>query len=140
MEFQLDTASVPEGTVLLFGIRYAGPDQEGISREPAEEAKVYTYAMIKAGGFWYVTGGGRTPQAAGWGAVQRWLSKDNRQVVYVKMATSFDQLWPRVDDLPEQSAEEELRACPVDFHGDPAGCSAKCFTDAGEPVPHRLAG
>ena len=69
VKFKLDSRAVPDGTVLLFGIRYVGPDQEGIARMPEEEAKVYTYAMIKAGGFWYLTGGGRTPQVAGWGAI-----------------------------------------------------------------------
>jgi hypothetical protein len=94
VKFRLDSRTVPEGTVLLFGIRYVGPDQEGISRMPEEEAKVYTYAMIKAGQFWYVTGGGRTPQAAGWGAVERWLERDGREVVWVRTVTQTVQLWP----------------------------------------------
>jgi hypothetical protein len=94
VKFKLDSRVVPEGTVLLFGIRYVGPDQEGIARMPEEEAKVYTYAMIKAGGFWYVTGGGRTPQVAGWGAVERWLERDGREVAWVKAVTETVTLWP----------------------------------------------
>ena len=92
--FKLDSRAVPDGTVLLFGIRYVGPDQEGIARMPEEEAKVYTYAMIKAGGFWYVTGGGRTPQVAGWGAIERWLARDGREVAWVRHVTETVQLWP----------------------------------------------
>ena len=93
MEFNLDTARVAEGTVMLFGIRYPG----------SNEGRVYTYTMIKAGGMWYVSGGARAPQAAGWDAVKNWLAKDGRQVVYVKVATEFRQLWPKPDDLPAAS-------------------------------------
>lgn len=103
VKFKLESRTVPDGTVLLFGIRYVGPDQEGIARMPEEEAKVYTYAMIKAGGFWYVTGGGRTPQAAGWGAVERWLERDGREVVWVKAVTETVTLWPA--QPPEESGQ-----------------------------------
>jgi hypothetical protein len=36
-------------------------------------------------------------------------------------------------DCPEHRVERHTfaRPCPVDFHGDPAGCTAKCYTDAG---------
>ena len=87
VKFTLNSARVPDGTVLLFGVRYAGV---------VSDSKVYTYAMLKAGGFWYVTGGGRTPQAAGWGAVERWLERDGRMVEWVKTMTEAAQIWPPV--------------------------------------------
>lgn len=91
VKFKLDSRQVPDGMVLLFGIRYAGTD----SFPTTDKAKVYTYAMIKAGGFWYVTGGGKTPQVAGWGAIERWLARDGREVVWVRHVTETVQLWPR---------------------------------------------
>lgn len=105
VKFKLESSAVPGGTVLMFGIRYAGPDSDGIERSAEEESKVYTYAMLKAGGFWYVTGGGRTPQVAGWGAVERWLERDGRVVEWVKAVTETVQLWPPVPpEEPGQSA------------------------------------
>lgn len=92
--FTLDNRAVPDGTVLIFGIRYAGADSDGQERTPVEKSKTYTYVMIKAGGFWYVTGGGKTPQAAGWGAIQRWLERDGRVVEWVRHVTETTQLWP----------------------------------------------
>jgi hypothetical protein len=88
--FKIDSREVLEGTVLLFGIRYA-PEPGGVWTGPDT---TYTYVMIKAGGLWYVTGGGRTPQAAGWGAIERWLAKDGRVVEWVRHVTETVQLWP----------------------------------------------
>jgi hypothetical protein len=97
VKFKLDSRAVPEGTVLLFGIRYPG-DQEGTARTPSGAptlAKVYTYVIMKSGGLWYVSGtNGRNPQAAGWGAVERWLERDGREVVWVRHVTETVQLWP----------------------------------------------
>lgn len=81
---RLRDGSVPDGTVLLVGVRY---DQE----RPG--TTIYTYAMLKAGGLWYVTGTGRGPVAAGWGAVLRWLSKDGRTVVSVDLVTETRRLY-----------------------------------------------
>jgi hypothetical protein len=100
VKFTLNNAKVPDGTLLLFGIRYTGQDPDGVARTTEEEAKVYTYAMIKSGGLWYVTGGGRTPQAAGWGAVTRWLERDGREVVSVDLVTDKRRVWP-VPSSPE---------------------------------------
>lgn len=116
VKFKLESRTVPDGTVLLFGIRYVGPDQEGIAR-PVSPPKVYTYAMIKAGEFWYVTGGGRTPQAAGWGAVERWLERDGREVVWVKAVTETVTLWPA--QPPEESGQ---RARDESIHDDGRPC------------------
>ena len=94
-EFKLTSAKVPNGTVLLFGVRYEGQTSE----------KVWTYAMLKAGGLWYVTGNGRVPVAAGWPAIERWLAKDGRVVEWVKAATGWDDLYP-VPDLAAQEPPE----------------------------------
>lgn len=81
--FKLKDSQVPDGTVLLMGIRYEGQTTD----------KVWTYALLKAGGMWYVTGGPRNPQAAGWGAVNRWLERDGRIVLWVRVATGWADLY-----------------------------------------------
>lgn len=73
---------LPNGTVLIMGVRYDGAP------------RVFTYAMLKVGGLWYVTGSGRVPVAAGWAAVERWLGKDGRAIVWVKVATGWEDLYP----------------------------------------------
>lgn len=84
VKFTLKDSAAPDGTVLVFGIRYEG-----------DNPTVYTYAMLKAGGLWYVTGGsGRVPTAAGWGAVARWLEKDGRVVEWVELVTEKRRVWP----------------------------------------------
>lgn len=87
MEFKLDDSNVSDGTILLFGVRYVNEDR-------SETSKVFTYAGLKAGGRWYLTGSGRVPQDAGWGAVQRWLDDPGRQVVWVRAVTQTAELWP----------------------------------------------
>lgn len=82
--FKLDNSKVPNGTVLLMGIQYEGQTS----------AKVWTYALLKAGGLWYVTGNGKVPVAAGWEAINRWLAKDGRVVKWVRAATSWADLYP----------------------------------------------
>jgi hypothetical protein len=81
MIFTLDDSKVQEGTLLLFGIRYGA----------STSGKVYTFAGLKAGGRWYFTGTG--PADASWLAVQRWLQRDGRSVVWVKAVTGMDLLW-----------------------------------------------
>lgn len=93
--FTLDNAKVPNGTVLLFGIEYPGMGQtDRDTTRGRSTPKVFTYAMLKAGGLWYVTGTGKVPQAAGWGAVMNWLARDNRVVRWVRAATSWADLYP----------------------------------------------
>lgn len=94
VKFELDGRKVPSGTVLLFGIEYDRPGRTPDETRGVTEPKVFTYAMLKAGPYWYVTGTGQTPQAAGWGAVQKWLGKDNRVVRWVKVVTETADLWP----------------------------------------------
>lgn len=95
VKFELDNSRVPNGTVLLFGISYAGMGQTDLDTTRGRETpKVFTYTMLKAGGTWYVSGGGSTPQGAGWGAVTKWLARDNRVVEWVKVVTETADLWP----------------------------------------------
>lgn len=93
VKFKLNSRAVPDGTVLLFGIRYDPEPDESRSAPP----KTYTYVVMKSGGLWYVGGtNGRNPQAAGWGAVERWLERDGRQVEWVRTVTETTTLWPVV--------------------------------------------
>jgi hypothetical protein len=93
--FKLDNTKVPNGTVILMGIRYEGSsDRTDLDTTRGRQApKVFTYALLKAGGLWYATGGPKGPQAAGWGAVNRWLGKDNRVVEWVRVATGWADLY-----------------------------------------------
>jgi hypothetical protein len=81
MIFTLNDSKVAEGTLLLFGIRYGA----------SASGRIYTFAGLKAGGRWYFTGTG--PTDASWSAVQRWLQRDGRSVVWVKAVTGMDLLW-----------------------------------------------
>jgi hypothetical protein len=103
VKFKLDSRKVPDGTVLVFGISY--------DREPGASArpeKVFTYAMLKAGGLWYVTGGGNVPSAAGWGAVERWLERDGRVVKWVNAVAQTVTLWP-LPPSPEGTAGQPAK-------------------------------
>jgi hypothetical protein len=82
--FKLDNAKVPDGTVLLMGAQYENQTTD----------KVWTYALLKAGGLWYVTGTGGAPQAAGWGAINRWIERAGLTVLWVKGATGWAELYP----------------------------------------------
>lgn len=95
MRFTLDDSRVPDGTVLLFGIRYVDPD----NGQPVT-SKVWTYAALKASGSWYLTGTGRVPQDAGWGAVARWLDDPTREVVSVRTVTRAVEVWPTPGEQP----------------------------------------
>jgi len=93
--FTLDNAKVPNSTILLFGIEYPAMGQTDLDTTRGRRTpKIFTYAMLKAGGLWYVTGTGKVPQAAGWGAVMNWLARDGRKVRWVKAATEMVDLWP----------------------------------------------
>lgn len=93
--FKLDNSKIPNGAILLMGISYDGMGQTDLDTTRGRQTpKVFTYALLKAGGVWYTTGSGRVPQAAGWGAVERWLAKDNRVVEWVKVVTETADLWP----------------------------------------------
>lgn len=93
--FKLDNTKVPNGTVILMGIRYEGSsDRTDLDTTRGRQTpKVFTYALLKAGGLWYATGGPKAPQAAGWGAVNRWLERDGRIVEWVKVGTEWADLY-----------------------------------------------
>lgn len=93
--FKLDNTKVPNGTVMLMGIRYNGMTQADPDASRGRQTpRIFTYALLKAGGLWYVTGSGKVPVAAAWGAVNRWLERDNRVVEWVKVATGWADLYP----------------------------------------------
>jgi hypothetical protein len=92
VKFKLDSKRVPNGTVLVFGIRYER-EPEGDTRGRTNPT-TYTYAMLKAGGLWYVTGTGKVPVAAGWGAIERWLERDGRVVAWVDVMGEPTRIWP----------------------------------------------
>ena len=95
VKFKLDSRKVPNGTVLVFGIRYERTDDEpGGDTRGRSNPTIYTYAMLKAGGLWYVTGSGKVPTAAGWGAIERWLERDGRVVEWVNAVAQTVTLWP----------------------------------------------
>lgn len=96
------TFNVPNGTVLLVGVSYEGAGQTDLDTSRGRTApKVFTYAMLKAGGLWYVTGSGKVPVAAGWGAVERWLSRDGRVVEWVKTSQGWNHAYIRPVDVPD---------------------------------------
>ena len=68
----------PNGTVLLLSVRYLPGSQPGGDTRGRTKPVSFMYAALKAGGLWYLTGTGQTPQAAGWPAVQAWLRRGNR--------------------------------------------------------------
>jgi hypothetical protein len=112
VKFELDSRKVPNGTVLVFGIRYERTDDEpGGDIRGRSNPTVYTYAMLKAGGFWYVTGSGKVPTAAGWGAIERWLERDGREVVWVRRVTNTAQLWPPVPGPTRLPPESRRCSC-----------------------------
>jgi hypothetical protein len=128
VKFKLDSRKVLDGTILLFGIRYAA--EPGAWTGPD---KTYTYAMLKAGGMWYVTGGGRTPQAAGWGAVERWLERDGRVVEWVRHVTETCQLWPFTIKPHRFEASYSGMVCGAMVE-DVNGNGDQCGRPAGDPV------
>lgn len=113
VNFTMKRLKVPNDTVLLLGISYRRDEPGGDTREMLQgvnyrsepggdtrgrtNPKVFTYAALKAGGLWYLTGAGKAPQAAGWPAVERWLERDGRVVEWVKMAGEARTIWPLTD-------------------------------------------
>jgi len=54
------TRKFPNGTVLVLGIRYDRTPEDAGLRDGRGMAppKVFTYAALKTGGLWYLTGSG----------------------------------------------------------------------------------
>jgi hypothetical protein len=88
IQFKLNDQDVADGTVLVISVQYPG----------SNSGRAYDYAAMKAGGRWYVTGTGKTPQDAGWGAVARWLTEQGRVVTRVRVATRLEPLWEATPD------------------------------------------
>lgn len=106
--FKLDSRKIPNGTVLLMGIGFQNVDDEpGGDTRGRTNPRTYTYALLKAGGLWYVTGSGKAPQAAGWGAIERWLTKDGKVVEWVKVMTASTDLWPAPSSSVDTSPASE---------------------------------
>ena len=89
--FTFDSRKHPNGTILILGITYADRTNEldplrGRTRGRTEP-KVFTYVFLKAGNLWYSTGGPKAPTAAGWPAVERWLSREGRTVAWASKAS-----------------------------------------------------
>lgn len=108
--FKLENANkIPNNTVLALGIRYGDrPDQSKDETRGRTNPKVYTYGLLKTGGLWYMTGSGKVPQAAGWGAVERWLEREGRVVEWVKVASEMTVLYEVTEAeevLPELTAD-----------------------------------
>lgn len=93
--FKLDRKA-PTGTVLLLGISYIGlSDTDPDVSRGITSPKVFTYAALKTGGLWYVTGSGRVPTAAGNVALERWLAAPNRTVEWVHLLTGAERIYVR---------------------------------------------
>lgn len=95
----MDGSEPPNGTLLVMGIVYdnldaPSPDETRGRTEP----KVFTYAALKMAGLWHFTGSGQVPQSAGWGAVERWLGKNGRRVVWVRLVTQTALIWPEIQE------------------------------------------
>jgi hypothetical protein len=87
VKMALDPRSMADGVILALHVRYRA--EEGNQPNPT----IYTHAAVKSAGFWYLSGS-RAPQIAGWGAVERWLEKDRRELVRVEMLTRASTIYP----------------------------------------------
>jgi hypothetical protein len=87
VKMTLDPRTMPDGVILALHVRYGA--EEGDRPNPT----IYTHAAVKSAGFWYLSGS-RAPQIAGWGAVERWLEKDRRELVRVEILTRRRTIWP----------------------------------------------
>jgi hypothetical protein len=80
----LKPGDIPNGTTFRLGIQYRTGDRA---------SKMFDYILLKAGGYWYMTGTG-VPQMAGWGAIERWLRRDGRTLVSVDLLSYHQRVWP----------------------------------------------
>lgn len=130
MLWTMDPRKMPNGTVLFLGISYATA-QVGDTRGRTEP-KIYTYAALKQAGVWYFSGAGKVPQAAGWGAVERWLERDNRVLEWVKIVSALEDVYTRSPEVRLGQHLKELAAaepgnCP--HHPDDPG-TGECHLDS----------
>lgn len=99
VKLPIDPRTVPDGVVLILSVRYA--PREGDRVNPT----IYQHAALKARGRWYLTGA-RAPQDAGWGGVEAWLKRDNRELVSVEIQTGTRTIWPEPVAMAERSYDE----------------------------------
>lgn len=93
--YGFDPRRLPNGTVLLLGISYRDALEPSLdATRGMTPAKVYTYALLKAGGLWHASGTGRVPQGASWGAVERWLAVPGRHVEWIEVVTERRRIYP----------------------------------------------
>jgi hypothetical protein len=109
-----DPRSTPDGVILILHVQYENQTQ----RNP-QAAQTYTYVLTKAGGLWYTTGAGRVPQAAGWGAVEKWLERDGRQVIKIERVTCKEQVYPIVAVVGEPVPEIDDAGSDLDTMAQP---------------------
>lgn len=91
VKLPIDPRRMPDGAILIFHLRYVSTDHDS---GETTESSVYQYVLSKVGQSWYGTGTGRVPQAAGWGAVERWLDEPGRKVERVELVTGQRTIWP----------------------------------------------
>lgn len=90
-----DPRKMPTGSILVLAVRYTD-DEPTEDTRGRTNPKVYEYAFIKAAGVWHGSGSGKVPQAAGWGAIERWLERDGRDLVRIDMVTGQTGIWPPI--------------------------------------------
>jgi hypothetical protein len=104
--FKIDSRRVTNGTVIKIGIRFDPPPEQNLDATRGRaNPKVYDHLLLKAGGLWYATGAS-APQAAGWVAVERWLARDNRVVVYAEVVTGWTEIYREPKAAPEKADPE----------------------------------
>lgn len=118
MANRFNTGKIPNGAVLLMGISYADSDPGGDTRGRANP-KIFTYTLLKTGGLWYVSGTGKSPQAAGWGAVEAWMNRDGRVLEWIEAVTETTRVYP---DLASPAITQTRRVLDgTDRRCDPHG-------------------
>lgn len=78
--------AMPDGALLVLNVRFRPKDGERAN------PRVYSHAALRAGGYWYLTGSAL--QGAGWGAIESWFRRNNRELVSVELATGARTIWP----------------------------------------------
>ena len=111
--FKLDNRLIPNGSVLILHIRYENAGPGGDTRGRTNPT-TYTYAALKTGGLYYLTGLGRVPQAAGWAAVERWLERDGRVLEFVEVAGPPVRIWPEPVSQDVQHIPDLTKVHPMD--------------------------
>jgi hypothetical protein len=89
----LNPRTMADGSILVLSVRFR-PEEDS-----PENPTVYAHVAIKARGFWYLTG--KAPQAAGWGAIEGWLRRENRELVKVEIVTQTSTIWPSAIDTSQ---------------------------------------